>query len=208
MSYGTYGLNMTDLFGGVGWLTGLGVVTAIVLTIVGYVMFLSKNANRSSQGARFFHFDHFYVEKVLKVIYLFIAALITMIAILTPFGSAITVGRVYDDFGLVMGAFFSGLLSGVLIFLIGQFVCRIMFEYALMFVRLVTDARAIRNTIVGEPGMDGGGVQPVAPTRPTAPAGIPAGMYSEPQAPATWTCQCGRTGNTGSFCGACGRPRP
>ena len=32
----------------------------------------------------------------------------------------------------------------------------------------------------------------------------------QPAAPAagSWTCACGQTGNTGKFCGNCGRPRP
>ena len=32
----------------------------------------------------------------------------------------------------------------------------------------------------------------------------------QPAAPVagSWTCACGQTGNTGKFCGNCGRPRP
>lgn len=53
----------------------------------------------------------------------------------------------------------------------------------------------------------------------SADATIPMAAVSEPAAadatapiaPApdgTWTCACGKTGNTGNFCGVCGSPRP
>ena len=35
------------------------------------------------------------------------------------------------------------------------------------------------------------------------PAAQPA-----PAAPEGWTCECGHTGNTGNFCGGCGKPKP
>ena len=31
---------------------------------------------------------------------------------------------------------------------------------------------------------------------------------AQPAAPAGWTCKCGKTGNTGKFCGECGSPKP
>lgn len=190
------------LFGSVGWLSVLGFIAIVVLTIVGYVKFIGKNADRSSKGARFFHFDHFYIEKILKAVYLFSVVCITVAAVITPLSAAVAASAFsyYFDFGEVVGAFFAGLFAGVLIFLIGQFLCRICFEYSLMFVRLVTDARAIRTAVAGDPV---GGSQPVPPM-----GGAQAPVGQQPAIPA-WTClQCGRTGNVGSFCGSCGAPRP
>ena len=38
--------------------------------------------------------------------------------------------------------------------------------------------------------------------------GAPQGMAgAAPAAPAGWTCSCGQSGNTGKFCGACGKPK-
>ena len=37
--------------------------------------------------------------------------------------------------------------------------------------------------------------------------GQPAAPAAAPSAEG-WTCACGQTGNTGKFCGNCGRPRP
>ena len=38
--------------------------------------------------------------------------------------------------------------------------------------------------------------------------GAPQGMAgAAPAAPAGWTCSCGQGGNTGKFCGACGKPK-
>ncbi|MDO4290803.1 MAG: DUF4282 domain-containing protein [Eggerthellaceae bacterium] len=49
-------------------------------------------------------------------------------------------------------------------------------------------------------------------TTPMTPVSEPAAAdVTAPIAPAadgTWTCTCGKTGNTGNFCGVCGSPRP
>ncbi len=203
----------TSLFDSTGWLTVLAFVAIVALTVVGYVKFLGKGADRRSKGGSFFQFDHFYIEKILKAVYLFSVVCITVTAVVTPFGSAIIASSYYLDFGTVVGSFFGGLVTGILIFLIGQFLCRICFEYSLMFVRLATDARAIRNTVAGEPGAGGAAsaqAQAYAPagSRGAAPSGSPYPQQPV-QAPSTWTCpQCGRAGNAGSFCGSCGTPRP
>ena len=196
------------LFGSVEWLSVLGFIAIVALAIMGYIKFLGKNADRSSKGARFFHFDHFYIEKILKAIYLFSVVSITVIAVITPLSAAITASAFsyYLGFGDVVGAFFAGLFAGVLIFLVGQFLSRICFEYSLMFVRLVTDTRAIRTAVAGDPV---GASQPPMPSQTVPPMGgaqVPTAPYPVASA---WTCaQCGRAGNTGSFCGSCGAPRP
>lgn len=195
--------------GSMGLIAVLSIIAIIVLTIVGYVKFLGKGADRRSKGSSFFQFDHFYIEKILKAIYLFSAVCVTVAAVAAPFGAAATASSFsyYLDFGAVAGAFFGGLLSGIVTFLVGQFLCRISFEFSLMFVRLVTDTRAIRTAVAGDPGA---GVLPTAAAQ-AHPFGGSQLSSQQPaaQAAPVWTCpQCGRTGNAGSFCGSCGAPRP
>ena len=43
---------------------------------------------------------------------------------------------------------------------------------------------------------------------PVQSAPPPAAPPAAPQAPAGWTCECGQSGNTGKFCGNCGKTKP
>ena len=49
----------------------------------------------------------------------------------------------------------------------------------------------------------GGGQPQAAPQQPQGGTGVVAGA-----AAASWTCECGQTGNTGKFCANCGKPQP
>lgn len=139
-----------------GALSVVAVLAFIALCVAGYIMLLGKNAShRTSALGRFFNFDHFYIEKVLQVLNLIAAVGIAVFACwlaLSSFGSPLLI--------------LPGILLGALVFFVGQFVNRIIFEGALLFVRLVTDTQAIRNTVVGPRTMD----EPPAPAAPFAPA--------------------------------------
>lgn len=153
------------LLGGAGVLSILAFVAIIGLTVFVYIKFMGKNADPNSKGTKFFRFDHFYIEKILHFIYLLNAVAITVVAVLTPFGTASAASMMYDATFLdVVGSFFGGIFSGLLLFLISQFICRIVFEYLLIFVRMSNDAREIRNVVAGQPG------QPAA-SAPAVPAG-------------------------------------
>lgn len=139
-----------------GALSVVAVLAFIALCVAGYIMLLGKNAShRTSALGRFFNFDHFYIEKVLQVLNLIAAVGIAVFACwlaLSSFGSPLLI--------------LPGILLGALVFFVGQFVNRIIFEGALLFVRLVTDTQAIRNTVAGPRIMD----EPPAPAAPFAPA--------------------------------------
>ncbi len=139
-----------------GALSVVAVLAFIALCVAGYIMLLGKNAShRTSALGRFFNFDHFYIEKVLQVLNLIAAVGIAVFACwlaLSSFGSPLLI--------------LPGILLGALVFFVGQFVNRIIFEGALLFVRLVTDTQAIRNTVAGPRTMD----EPPAPAAPFAPA--------------------------------------
>lgn len=215
-----------DAFAGAGWLAFLGALAVIALTVIGYIKFIGKNANRSSRASKFFQFDHFFIERILKAIYLFSVICITVFSVIMPFAAAFSVASLSyrADIGVIFATFFSTLFASIIGFLVFQFLCRISFEGMMMFIRLVTDARDIRNAVAGEPGTGGvnggsaahngaaatyygtAGAVGTASARTTTQ--VSSAAQTRAAAPATWTCSCGRGGNTGSFCGACGKPRP
>ncbi len=152
------------IMGGAGFLSLLAMVGVIALTIVLYIKFLGKKADPNAKGTKFFRFDHFYIEKILHFIYLLNVVAITVVAVLTPFAAASTAGMMYGStFFDVVGAFFGGIVTGLILFAVSQFICRVVFEYLLIFVRMSNDARDIRNVVTGFSA-------PAAPATP-APAG-------------------------------------
>ena len=117
----------------------------------------------------------------------------------------------------------------VFAFVILEVINRLLFEWSMMFIRGAVDLHDIRNKMLGsadsafDDSIDLSGIfaakrrpsdasagkaeqtvaqpsQPAQPAQPTAPI--------NPVAASTWDCPCGKTGNAGSFCPKCGRPRP
>ncbi len=65
-------------------------------------------------------------------------------------------------------------------------------------------------------GFAGGSMsQPMEAPSGNAPQGSMSAVYNaqtagatQQAAPESWTCECGKTGNTGNFCAECGKPKP
>lgn len=179
-----------------GALAVIAILAFIALCVAGYIIFLGKNASRRTSAlGRFFNFDHFYIEKVLQVLNLIAAVGIAVFACwlaLSSFSSPLLI--------------IPGILLGALVFFVGQFVNRIIFEGSLLFVRLVTDTQAIRNAVAGPraatvdaPAAPAAMAAPAAPAAPARPAA--------PERP-VWRCpECGAE-NDGNFCVSCGTKRP
>ncbi len=194
----------------------LATIAVVVLTIVGYVKFLGKNSDRKSGLGKFFHFDHFYIEQVLRFLYLFSAISITVTCVASVLIAAFAGGA---------AAFFVSLIGFAVFFFVGQFFCRIMFENALIGIRQAVDVRALRSKIVGDVAATDAGPESIDEIkssfkrkRKVGPAGS-AGVAASPAAGASsvkpvspsaheaWRCpECGNVG-TGKFCGRCGSPR-
>ena len=199
-----------------GALAVIAILAFIALCVVGYIMLLGKNASRRTSAlGRFFNFDHFYIEKVLQVLNLIAAVGIAVFACwmaLSSFSSPLLI--------------LPGILLGALVFFVGQFINRIIFEEALLFVRLVTDTQAIRNTVAGpraasvpptpaEPVAPAAGYRAPAaetsapaPNAPAAPAVPVAPAPAESAVHASWRCPSCGTENDGNFCVSCGTKRP
>ena len=203
----------------------------IAACIVGYFIFLGKKpSKRTTKLGRFFNFDHFYIEKVLKVLFLvevcFLCFLTLAIIVVFCLGGA--------------SGFLFGLITAAVIFFVSMLVTRVAYEFALIFVCQASDIRSIRRKIVD-------GVDPAdpkaapaqaavptptptptpAPAPATAPAPTPTPAAAPTQAPAatpasapapaaapepmqpqSWNCKCGNENNTGEFCTICGSKRP
>lgn len=183
--------------GAMGILAALALIAFIVLAIVGYIKFIGKNADTTSKFGRFFNFDHFFIETILKTLYLVSVIGITIFSIYTWISLTFAAGFV--------GVFF-GLFSGVLIFAIGQFVCRMLFEASMMFVRLVVDVHDIKKETIGEASNHEDEIVESV-TEPIVPEAPPLYQEAQSSASSTWTCSCGKEDNVGRFCSRCGQPR-
>lgn len=199
------------------------IIACIVVPIVLYVMYVGDKPKRSTKAGKFFNFDKFYLEGILKFFYIFVCVAISAGCLLGIIA------------GFFVGNAFASLISlliGIVFFFVLQFLNRMGYEFVLLFVSLVSDTKAIRlklapggNSLnMATPGA------PIAPTPVGAPTPYPSPQQSSPQAgtaaapytvqnttvgsPATpggaapvaasWSCSCGHTGNTGRFCARCG----
>lgn len=217
--YGSTGfLGMTAVMGIIAPVLGAG---AIAAAIVLFVKFASKKADKTKPLTKFFSFDHLFIESITKFLYVFSTTWIAAFCLIIPFMSAASKSGVR-----AMGAFFEGLVIAVFAFVIFEVVNRLLFEWSMMFIRGAVDLHDIRNKMLGSTdsafndSIDLSGIfvakrrssdtptskaeqtaaQPSQPAQPTVPI--------SPVAASTWDCPCGKTGNAGSFCPKCGRPRP
>lgn len=214
--YSSYAADIASKAAAAGIVLLLAVVAIVVLTIVGYVKFLGKNSDRKSGLGRFFHFDHFYIEQVLRFLYLFSAVSITVVSVSNVLIAAFMGGA---------AAFFMSLIGSILLFFVSQFFCRIMFENALIGIRQAVDVRALRSKIVGDVAATDAGPESIDEIKASlkwkskqgssnpmnATVDVAAGAGNAQSAShasgEAWRCPtCGNVG-TGKFCGRCGSPR-
>lgn len=210
-----------------GMSTAIGIIAAILGTaaiaaaIVLFIKFASKKADKTKPLTKFFSFDHLFIESITKFLYAFSTTWIAAFCLIIPFMSAASKSGVR-----AMGAFFGGLVTAIIAFVVFEVVNRLLFEWSMMFIRGAVDLHDIRNKMLGSAdstsndSIDLSGIfaakrrssdtptskaeqtaaQPSQPAQPTAPI--------SPVAASTWDCPCGKTGNAGSFCPKCGHPRP
>lgn len=112
-SYSIYGSQATFLV--------IAILAAIILGVVLYFTFLNKKNEGKYNGAaekiyNFFNFNKFYVEDVMKLLYIVSTAVLTVIAIVILFTQS--------------------LLGGILILIIGNVALRISYELIMMFIIL------------------------------------------------------------------------
>lgn len=179
MGYGSYyGSSMNSGVMAVaasGVLAILAVIAVIVLTILACIKFLGKNGDRTSRLGRLFNFDHLFIETIIKVFYIMSFIGITVFLVWLVITSTLAGGIV---------GFFGSLLGSIVAFFVLQFLCRLSFEMTMAFIRMSSDAHAIRKAVVGEepaaqrpsgPSLfDSIAARiPKQPTPPTPPTAVP-----------------------------------
>lgn len=122
----------------------LGVIAIIAffaLCILGYMKFLGKNSNRNSKLGKFFHFDHFYIEQFLRILFLINTVAITVTCAYWMLVMA---------FSGSVGMFFLSIIGFPLLFVVCLFLNRIVYEGLLIGIRQAVDVRALRSKVVGD----------------------------------------------------------
>lgn len=196
---GLFGLNLFDSVtkGGPIWIIGF--IAFIIGSIVMSYLFLSKDApQRNSKLGEFLLFDRFVIKKVIQVVNLICFVSITVISVCIVFSLTATIGAL---------GFFSGLIGGAMFFCISQLLNRLVFEQVMLIVSVTTDVKDLRNRFVdgAQPAVASlSAATPVPDASPKAPAPVASTAAA---ASDSWTCACGKTGNTGRFCAECGSPR-
>lgn len=208
---GMYGSGYGSAMAGLGITTGLSfllTIAAFVLSIVAYVKLAGAKADKISKASwswkKFFSFDTFMVSGILK--YLYILSAFEIVA----FGLSVLIGAMALGGALGM---LGGLLGAIVIVALGELLCRVMFEFMMLSVKLTENSSIIKNAIVG--GTDGSLAEPSGFGGPSAPNGASMSFAVPAPAPAApapsseaWTCPaCGRVNAKGSFCAGCGGPR-
>lgn len=193
MGYGSYyGSSMNSGVMAVaasGVLAILAVIAVIVLTILACIKFLGKNGDRTSRLGRLFNFDHLFIETIIKVFYIMSFIGITVFLVWLVITSALAGGIV---------GFFGSLLGSIVAFFVLQFLCRLSFEMTMAFIRMSSDAHAIRKAVVGEepaaqrpsgPSLfDSIAARiPKQPTSPTPPTAAPTSSTASPSPSASYS---------------------
>lgn len=215
---GYYGYGMPSAAGmlGVPLLAFVLLLAGFVASIFVYRKFVGKNAagitRETWSWKRFFAFDTLIISGVLKYLYILSAIETAVMAIVALVGSCVALG--------VMG-FVVGLFSSVFLLVFGEFLCRILFEYAMLMISLTQNSSDIKSLLMNGRGVAGGpargaavgqGAGPIASPQPFAGNAVPAPTVQSaaPQSPQgeSWVCPtCGKTNARGVFCSGCGTPK-
>lgn len=228
-SYGSYG-SFGYAAGYVTILTLILTVAVIAMTVVCYHKFVGKKSNPSESLSKFFNFDHLYVENITKALFILSIFGITAFCLFMPLSM---LGSRY----VTPMSFITTLLGAIILFAVLQIINRLVFEWSMLIIRGAVDLHAVRKKVTGtdhersnadfagdmseivssfkkegaarSAAVKPAAQQPAAPVAPAAPAAPAAPVApAQPQAAdGAWACSCGRAGNTGNFCAACGSPR-
>ena len=182
-------------------------VAVIALTVIAYRKFVGKKADQSKPLSRFFNFDHLYLENITKLLYILTTVGVAGFCVYLPLA---VLGSGISNVGLLLASFFGALIGAAILFVIWQFVSRMMFEWAMLIIRGAVDLHAIRKNVTGtdyasDDKLSGGvdelvsslkakkaekaqaqaAAAPVAQAAPAAPAQAPAAAPVADQAAVT-----------------------
>lgn len=182
-------------------------IAVIALTVIAYRKFVGKKADQSKPLSKFFNFDHLYLENITKLLYILTTVGVAGFCVYLPLA---VLGSGISNIGLLLASFFGALIGAAILFVIWQFVSRMMFEWAMLIIRGAVDLHAIRKNVTGtdyasDDKLSGGvdelvsslkakkaekaqaqaAAAPVAQAAPVAPAQAPAAAPVADQAAVT-----------------------
>ena len=121
-------------------------VAVIALTVIAYRKFVGKKADQSKPLSKFFNFDHLYLENITKLLYILTTVGVAGFCVYLPLA---VLGSGISNIGLLLASFFGALIGAAILFVIWQFVSRMMFEWAMLIIRGAVDLHAIRKNVTG-----------------------------------------------------------
>lgn len=189
-------------------------VAAIVVTVLLYKKYVSTGQPVKVPGAKrdwgpFFRFEDLWVEKILKALFIFVAALIAFESVAWMISALMLIT-------VDAGAAFMSVIGIAILCIVLEVLNRVGFEFSMITILIWKNTNEIRKSVQG--GAVIAPVQPVAAApeaQPVAPAPVAAQptqpvVSAQPTAPVStgWTCSsCGHENKSGSFCAQCGKPK-
>lgn len=131
MSY----LLATRMSEGTPW--GVLIFLIVVVSFVVCTVFLWTENGRRSVVGRFLGFENLYIDAVFKTLYVFCVVFVTVLSLYAIY------------FLASYGTFAGAVVSGLIFFVVAQFVLRLLFEFGMAFVRLAVDVHDVRNALTG-----------------------------------------------------------
>lgn len=205
-------------------------IASIVLTVMGYKRYLRdgsaprfKPQDKAAWGP-FLRFDTLIIDKIMKVLYLFLAIFVAL---------AFVSGAIASLFGGIR-VFLVALISGAISLVVFELILRVGYELVMLTVIIARNTSEIKRSVCGGEAADADGISSPSPSAPAntfqtdpaapvtyttyaaapapqpapAPTPDPAAVQPAPQQPIACPA-CGAAVAPGSkFCGVCGYQLP
>lgn len=144
------------------FISGFGIFLAVALTIAGMVLLYLKVIPKKHDGTfknkflqmvhDYFNFKTLYIETVLKFIFTFVTVAFVAMGIasvinafLGIFGGIANMVEYGMSFGYLLSSFFTKLLSGIAVLVVGPVAARLVYEGIMLFILLVKNVIEINN---------------------------------------------------------------
>ena len=123
---------------------GISAIIATVVAIIAALVLLRDGGVRDGKIGRFFHFDSFSIEGLVKFAYLFGAVLLVVVAVFDVI-EGVSILSYYGTTYMYYLFYYLG--EGVLVLVAGEVVLRIVAELVMIFVNVAEDIHALREEL-------------------------------------------------------------
>lgn len=188
---------------GLSIITGITTLFAVAALVGAIVVFVKLGGDQKTKLTKkawswraFFSFDVMLVSGIVRFLYILSAFEIVAFSL---GGCLVTIIA-----GGIAGAMV-GLVGFVLTVAIGELICRVVFEFIMLAVKLTENATAIRKAIAPETPITSASGAAASAVQPSVGSG---GSVSSASSDGEWRCsRCGWGNARGAFCANCGSPR-